>query len=558
MFEKDWDEETGMWFSDKQPHTKQICHLKQVHPAPVAACRLLLAAEAGLLRTVAVKRVLENLRSMVWTEDGQLYGCIKWYREEARPNDSNAAFFTGLPLIVLKALYSREMKADELVELDWILDKLFYWFVGSCKEHSEFYPNKYLGDLVCTWLIAEYLRKDEKEVAETANSMRRAAGYWMGAGSWGWGEHMGQYIGVLLDELSVLLILERKLPEDLRSDYLKMLNELLSIQDRFGEGPQVPTLRSYYFTESPRKVLSYRESIKPMDLTNPPEKMEPLKIFLAEHGWHKLVAPPEEKAPLPLTVKTPCFMGSSACAYIDKDIRLGGITRFPLMPWAEGASWGLSWQCFPVSLWRLGGDWGFLIWHATEGGLWRSHPMGTAMDPGVPRQLTGSITPPVIGRTESIMFGGEIFAARFMPVRPAAWTQFGDGFRIIRTTADAVIKKREGCWVQAMFSWPGRRVSVEFFNMSGGSIPRLRENDFGGYDLMVDYDVSQEGPALGVWRINLSADEDDAPPEVSSLSLPAQPRFSGQVGAFCLLWAGRKLIVDPLAPEIMWKCDSTD
>jgi len=544
MFETDWDESVGLWWSEGPIHNIQICHLPRCHRGPDAAGRLLGAAQLGRLREIDVPRVLAALRAMVWTGEDETYGCMKWYWEDERPYDTNAAFFTGLPLVALRIAHADKLDAAELAELDWILDKLSVWFLRMCGGRHEHYPNKYLGDLVCAWLILECTGGAGADTV--AASMRRAARYWSGAGGWGWGEHLGGYIKVLLDELSALLVLARMLPDDIRATYLGMLNELLAIQDTFSPGPPVPAIRSYAHTESPAPS-DYREYVRRW---TPGERISftnraPLPDLLAERGWHDLVAPRAAAAARPATVSVPCFGGAVAHAYLAEDMRLGGMTHFPVMDWAEGRGWGLSWQCFPVALWRPAGDWGFLIWHATENGVWRSHPMGVVRTAETPRQLTEAVDPPLVGRTESVLRDGDLVAARFLPLRPAAWTRAGDGFRIIRTAARAEIERSDGAWTRALLTWPDRTVAVEFVNLTDERAPELRENAFGGYDFFVEYDPSCHGPALGLWRVCLDSGA-AAAPVVEPAELPAQPRPAGG-RAVCVQWGDRRFRVDPLA-----------
>ncbi|MCF7853358.1 MAG: hypothetical protein K9N51_01060 [Candidatus Pacebacteria bacterium] len=548
MFTKDWDESVGLWWSTGDIHNKPICHLERTHRGPDAAGRLLTAAQLGQLREIDVAAVLAALRKMVWTVEGPKYGCIKWYWEDPEPCDTNAAFFTGLPLVTLRIVFADQLEDQELHDLDWILEKLSAWFLRCCAERHEHYPNKYLGDLVCAWLILECTGGDGADTV--AASMRRSAKYWSGKGGWGWGEHIGNYINVLLDELSALLLLARRLPDDIRADYLSMLNELLAIEDSFQGGPCVPTLRNYAFTESPR-VSSYREYVQPWA---PDEKIKvtnraPLRNLLAERGWHDLVAPPADPPACPRTVSVPCFGGATAHAYIDQDIRLGGMSHFPVMDWAEGVGWGLSWQCFPVALWRPAGDWGFLLWHAVENDVWRSHPMGVERTAETPRQLTETVNPPIIGRTESILHAGDLVAARYMPERPTSWPRSGDGFRIVRTDAQTELKEQSEAWHRLLLRWPDRAVSVEFVNLTDDRAPELRENEFGGYDWLIHYDPECHGPAMGLWRISLSNDDRQAP-VIEPADVPAQPRPAGG-RAVHVNWNDRRFLLDPLAAPMI-------
>jgi hypothetical protein len=560
MFTANWDQGLGLWWNNRPIHVREICRLERAHPGPDAAGRLLSAVRLGRLQEVDVKRVLKNLRAMVWTADDDRRGCIKWYWEEDLPHDPNAAFFTALPLVCLRIAHPDQLDTRELADLDWILGQLLGWFLRCCEEQHENYPNKYLGDLVCAWLIME--SRGGKVAEPVATAMRRAAKYWSGAGRWGHGEHLGLYIDVLLDELSALLVLARKLPKDIHADYLVLLNDLLAIQDAFGDGPPVPAIRCYSNTESPnRESAHYRPYRDRVRAWKPDESIEfsnrcMLGDLLAAHGWHDLVAPRRPPV-LPAMVSIPCFDGAVAHAYVDWDIRLGGMSRFPIMDFTEGPGGGLSWQSFPVALWRSAGDWGFLMWHATENGIWRAHPMGVERTAETPRQLTEAVDPPITGRTEAIMRDGDLVAARYMPARSHAWTESGDCFRIIRTSARAVIERAEssdvrgceGSYARALFTWPDRTVSVELLNLTDPRLPELRRNEFGGYDFRINHDLSRihRGPVMDLWRIRLDGGESGFP-AVERYDVPHQPRPAGS-RAVRIRWRDRQFrIVPPVLP----------
>ena len=94
------------------------------------------------------------------TDGSSRHGCLKWYWEEPRPVDTNAAFFTGLNLIVLQLGFPDQLErldADARATLEAILTDLSVWFDRTLAHPSRYYPNKYMGDLVCRWLLLEAL-----------------------------------------------------------------------------------------------------------------------------------------------------------------------------------------------------------------------------------------------------------------------------------------------------------------------------------------------------------------------------------------------------------------
>ncbi len=328
---------------------------------------------------------------------GPRQGCFTWYWGELEPVDTNAAFFIAQSLIVLHRCYADQLDAPCRTLLDEMLAGLRRWFSMCLPERMFYYPNKFLGDLVCGWLLHEEI-DDAAALEAFAGVMRDAAEYWHHHG-WGWGEHMSDvYAHVCLDELSLLLLLARRLPAPLREQYHDLFRELLAIEDQFDGIPRVPALRSYAFSASPTHG-NYRDSIAPLpvglslhELGNQPR----LGPIFQQLGWERLATP---RASRQQDVAIPCFDGAVARAHLEDDIILGGMSRFPLMPSADHPTWGLSWQCFPAACWRPAGDWGFLQWSVIEDGITRCHPSAEQHNAYLYNALTGQVLPPTVGRT---------------------------------------------------------------------------------------------------------------------------------------------------------------
>ena len=97
------------------------------------------------------------------------------------------------------------------------------------------YPNKYMGDLVCTWLAGEVLGREPSE--ELLSKTKSWCDYWRRE-HWGWGEHMSAvYSMVLLNELSAVLLFCRKMPDEIRTDFRGLFENLMAINDAFAPGP---------------------------------------------------------------------------------------------------------------------------------------------------------------------------------------------------------------------------------------------------------------------------------------------------------------------------------
>ena len=576
LWQAEWDEAVGLWWSDGPGHTPPVSGLARVHSAPRAAARLLLAAQAGVLGAVDAPRVLATLRGLQLT-DGPLRGVGKWFWEEDILYDSNAAFFVGLNLLVLWQGYREQLSPECCEQLLAIFADLRCWFARSIRERAFYYPNKTLGDLVCGWLLDEILVADGDNY-ELRQSMREAADYWL-KHAWGWGEHLSDiYAQVCLDELSVLLLLSERLPDELRATYTRLFTELLAIDDAYADGPRVPTFRSYAFTETPVR-LNYRARICPLDTVTPLNELVdsiPVGPTLHQRGWHEFA--PIKPAPVrPRTVEVPCFNNVAAHAWITDDVRLGSASRVPLMPSAEHLLWGMSWMCFPAVFWRPAGDWGFLQWATREDGYGHSHPEELVRS-YVGQSLTQRVLPPIVGRTWCIQHGDSLVALRIMPAVPTSWEQLTDRFRLVSGHAEVtdlpgaeplaglemitpgranIAHYALGAWSQLVLTYPERRISIHCLPLTSANTPVLTRREDGLLDWELTHAADELTARRGMvtlWAISLDGSITEPPqltPDIEYLDVPRA--LEERTWRVRWQWPNREwnLRIDPLAAEAL-------
>lgn len=541
-----WDEEIGLWSQASPGHTIHVAHLPRVHPGPNAAAMLCLAAEMGCLADLPAETVLKALRRMQVTDRSEMHGCLLWYAEEPGPADTNAAFFTAISLLVIHRFYAEQLSPAAKECLSIILRDLRIWFHHAVGRRTWNYLNKYLGDLACAWLLQDAAGAEPE--ASLVDAMHEAAAYWR-ANGYGWGEHMSDvYADVALSEVS-LLLLAGSLPDDLRQAYSDLQADLLAIEDAFEGGPRVPVLRGYWFEHSPTRV-SYRDQVRPRPPGEPKVGNMPDLGNLFHHlGWHGRV-PARQGSRSDVTV--PCFGGTAAVTKIEPDVRLGSMTRFPVMPSADHFTWGLSWQSFPVALWRNEGDWAFLQWHTQEGGKARCHPAGNYHGTYLRNALTETVSPPLTGRTTCIQKGGRLLALRIMPGIAMGWQSAGDRLRLIDGHAE--ISEPPPCdrFAQLLLRYPQRQVSVGYLDLARAGLPQTRRDG-----ARLDWQVMLEGDALsqrrmlvGLWSFCLDGAL-PAVPDIRLAKLPTVPR-TAEEQAWDVVWHwpdGRwRVRVDPLSP----------
>jgi len=574
-WQAEWDEEAGLWWCEGPGHTPPVNALARVHSAPKAAARLLLTAQADLLDAVDVSRVLATLRGLQGTE-GPFRGVSRWFWEEDILYDSNAAFFIGLNLLVLWLGYRERLAPADRATLRAYFTELRYWFTRSMCERAYYYPNKTLGDLVCAWLLEEILGPVSADDShELQQLMREAATYWQEQ-EWGWGEHLSDiYAQVCLDQLSVLLLLSTRLPDELRAQYTALFTELLAIDDAFAAGPRVPTFRSYAFTESPTR-LQYRERIHPHEGSAIDELVDAIPVgpTLYRAGWCEWApaSPPPQS-----DVQVPCFNGSTAIARIEDDIRLGSASRVPLMPSGEHLLWGMSWMCFSPVLWRPAGDWGFMQWATREDGHGHSHPEELVRS-YIGQSLTQRVLPPVVGRSWCIQHGGQLIALRIMPAIPTSWEYLADRFRLVNSHAEVdVLPASEplarletitagranlahdavAAWSRVRLTYPERQVSIHCLPLTSAATPSLLHRDNGLLDWEVAHtaeELTARRAMVTLWAINLDGDITEPPSITPYLQYLDVPRsLEERTWRLTWHWPGYdwQLIVDPLAAQAL-------
>lgn len=499
---KDWDEAVGLWISRGPGHTRPVADLQRVHNGTIAASRLLAAAQRRQLATLPCLRVLQTLREMQWRKPGAKFGCFRWYWEETEPVDTNAAFFIGGPLIVLDFAYGDQLDAESRTLLAAMLTDLRVWFDGQASKLTTIYPNKYMADIVYAWLLAEKAG-DVNGQQKLATIMHQAAREWRD-GHWGWGEHLSDgYCAVLIDQLSTLLLLSQKLPDDLRTEYQGLLDELLAIEDAYGNRPRVPTIRSYAFDSVPSHV-NFRERVRAVGGADPrhmvpPEPgsvAPPIKTgfsnpLLYDLDWHAKMPP---RAAPQKDIRIATGGGAEAVCRAETDMLLGTLTRYPILPNTDRETSGLSWQTMPVAFVRNGTDWGFLRFYAKEGGRERGFPALEKHSAFLSNALSIHEKPVPVGRTWSIQHGGDAVVLRIMPVVPASWDAYEDHLQIVRPTGRVTELPTGGPMSGLDLSYPERTFSVRLVPLeAAGTIQRT------------DLSFSKDNPAIR-WGLRLTGD----------------------------------------------------
>lgn len=477
-----WNEELGLCRQEGPGHTAPVAQMEHVHNGVYSATRLGLLAQRGELDTQVALATLRSFRAMQVQEQGDRQGCLRWYWEEEAPVDTNASFFIGMAMMML--YLAEEDNLDEPVKeaIREIVTDLAVWFGQELHIKDPIYPNKYMGDLVCSWLAAEVLGRKPSD--ELLRKTREWCDYWRRE-NWGWGEHMSAvYSMVLLNELSAVLLFCRSMPEEERSDFRGLFENLMAINDAFGPGPRVPVIRSYAFTGS-AEVLPYRDFVRSTPHESDLKGLSALSnlgglygAWYHRHGWLEM-AP--EKKPSCEWVEVPCRDGATARAIIKPQIRVGAMSHYPIMEGVDHQTWGLSWQTFPAALWRPQGDWGFWRWATQAGDVKRAHPAFSKASAYLGNALSTKVTPPPIPRMTSMLTPeGKLTMERSLPVpAEAEWEEVCDSYVLL--DSDAVVTPNAK---QLELRWPESVVTITWL----GEVDPIWEASERGGNWVVRYD----------------------------------------------------------------------
>ena len=441
-----WNPELALWSESGPGHTPETYNLSQLHSGRVAAWRLLNAGIDNLLHLIESGRTLRTLSTMQQTS-GPRPGGFRWYWEEQNAHDTNATFFTTLPLILLELEFGDQLPTPDSLLLRHMLSMARNWFTAELEhlEHSLRYPNKTLGDLTCAWLMAVAANDIP---ATLLQQMARSADYYRQK-NWGWGEHLSDgYATICQSELTAILLYANLLPPPLRHQYEELFTNLNTSDALFKNGPRVPAIRSYNFDTPPcfaHATLTPRQTF--LDTLSQPElpgkqgTWLPLRLLAKRHNlaqhYHIIIEPQSH-------FTTPCFNDTQAHSIIHHNFRMGVMSRYPIMPDTEHPTWGLCWQSMPLCYWDTNGAWAYAQWETTANGTTRAHPAHSRHHRGAVQLDTTE--PPTTGQTIGTTIDDQCLALRTIDPHHIQCNTLTDRFRLINNPFTQISETRIDDW----------------------------------------------------------------------------------------------------------------
>ncbi|MDF2836357.1 MAG: hypothetical protein K0Q63_1997 [Paenibacillus sp.] len=344
-------------------HTEEVARLDYCHAGRESSVYYAASVSLGKMdENEGLLLLLELEKLQVRDAEHPQFGGFRWYREETRIDDTNAAFFIMAPLATLSLTASENIPGSHLSVIKRMAQRAVNWFAHECAHPKLFYPNKIMSD--GSLLLALSVLLDDEEGRRNAKRFFLRWEEYTTRRGWGWGENNSAiYLKIMLDALQLALRAWNGSEPELEFAIRARRNELLDYV-RFHEGREfVPSIRSYNFEGDviKRSVVNWVAGIRiwEEETVNQTEALV-LSVLLYEEllpeetslvstqPWELL--PAYNQLPVPRTRAERLFDDAYAYTWIGKQCRIGSINRFPIMPGCyQWPKWGLGWQSMPVS-----------------------------------------------------------------------------------------------------------------------------------------------------------------------------------------------------------------
>ena len=334
------------------------------------------------------EKVLTELVKLQDTDpNSYTYGCFHYCRGEKRIQDTNAGFFTTNFIALALLMCPEKITPREKEILAPALERATAWFRQECSTYGYFYPNKIASDGSLLMLLAA-VQKNEALLAEAYDFWNKYLDYTEQYG-WGWGENTSKgYVRIINNAFELALICMDPACETY-ARLLKIRNSLLDYMAFHDYYELTPSIRTYNFKGSAKVNAPIEElalgagldGINPADLADEDGKLSDNTMADLLLHW---AAPKYIPKPNTETFRRERIFGDSyATTYKGKNIRLGTVSRYPVMCGCDQnrseriGGWGLGWQSMPVSAVAVNHETSFLRYAAMADGEMHSH-MATA------------------------------------------------------------------------------------------------------------------------------------------------------------------------------------
>lgn len=362
-----------------RPHVAALAHLDSACGTNATAAYYFISRYLDM--PIDGEKVLSEIMKLQDVDpDSPTYGNFFWYREESFILDTNAAFFTMKQLCMALLMCPEKIPEREKKMLLPALDRSAVWFRKECREYGYYYPNKIVSDGSVLMLIAR-LREVPELLEEAYDFWNKWLDYTDEYG-WGWGENTSKcYANVINDAFETALLCM----DPACRTYARVLEKRQQLLDYIAyhdDYEVTPSIRTYNHTGKAQPG----GGLEALTGSNAANGELSVDSQLDENGkltagtisglLLHMAAPAYKPNPDRNRFHRERIFGTSyANTYKGNNIRLGTISRYPVMCGCDQNSWwGLGWQSMPVSAVAMQHETSFLRFAAMADGRMHSHP----------------------------------------------------------------------------------------------------------------------------------------------------------------------------------------
>jgi len=379
----------GLVQNDIYGHTCEVASLRVNHSGLLTAKYYVSAMLTGKITEEEGFELLKGIYSLRIEADNKHSGCLRWYAEETKINDTNGAFFIVMPLAFIYLYHSEILPNSHKDMLKKIFGYCYIWFYDQCSAPALYYTNKIMSDGALLLAISTFLG-NESGINKSIEFWNSWCDYTLTYG-WGSGEIMSSTYqhAILIAFFMTIKILE---VTNSHKNLITKLNDLtkISIDNLlFHNGKAfVPAIRTYNFwgeyshPKASNAILGlalWSDVYKDYGLEaiySLPIDIELSEDYFKNHPFDV----PEPKTPR--ISKQKIWEDTYAYTYISKAYALGTLSQFPAQKGSYQA--GIGWQSMPVAFSVPEKQLSFLRFRAISEGVERAHP---ALDKNSSRHL---------------------------------------------------------------------------------------------------------------------------------------------------------------------------
>lgn len=338
----------------------EICHCGRLSSAWYAA--LALGGKLDDTKGIDILLALEELQDK--NENSRTYGCSRWYAEETRIADTNAAFFLQLPLLMVM-LFDRHLIPESHAKvINRMFNRAVHWYTRALENPIYYYSNKILSDGAMLIGIAKIT--EDKEAFEVGLGFFEKWLDYTEKDGWGWGENMSfGYNNVIFAafKTAMLSLGDSEREQAISRRIQGVIDEQKALFKYFKGYEFTPAIRNYNFEGRSRRkglvsqIAGLGSTVNSLVNTYFWDFITFAYLFKDEFK-EEADALPDKDMDIRLTR---VYKDAVAYSCVMRNGSIGSMNKFPVINGSyQHKGWGLGWQSMPVNFTIYNGEVGYL------------------------------------------------------------------------------------------------------------------------------------------------------------------------------------------------------